>query len=169
MTETSWKYLRLKANSPEELKDKYREVFIETYVRDKNGHEIKIYDWNGTRVRFNPRAFDHAFSESSDYRFGDGTHDIPFSKKRARCILWIKYALTQHDHTIEVRNQRHKGGRHAKKRRVLLVVEERYIIVLQWRDNTGELQFITAFPANQSAIAKLNREGGWVETKKPQS
>jgi hypothetical protein len=47
----------------------------------------------GNKVLFNSRTFDHAFSESMDYRFGGGSHDVPFSKKRARCILWIKEVL----------------------------------------------------------------------------
>lgn len=170
VTDHLWKYLRLKAKSEKELKEKYRKVFIETYVKDSSGNEIKLYDWAGTRVRFNPRSFDHAFSESSDYRFGDGSHDLPFSKKRARCVLWIKEALTADEGTIEVRNQYRKGSRGRQtKRRVLLVVEEQYVIVLQYRENTGDLQFITAFVANRGAVEKIKRDGGWIETKKPQS
>ena len=170
MTKHLWPYLRLKAKTENELKEKYRKVFIETYVMDSDGNEIKMYDWKGVRVRFNARNFDHAFSESSDYRFGDGTHNIPFSKKRARCILWIKEALMADQGTIEVRNQYRKGSRgRNKKRRVLLVVEEQYVIVLQYRDNTKDLQFITAYVANRSAIEKIKREGGWIETKKSPS
>ncbi len=170
MTKHLWPYLRLKAKSEKELKEKYRKVFIETYVRDVNGNEIKLFDWSGTRVRFNSRSFDHAFSESSDYRFRDGSHDLPLSKRRARCILWIKEALTALQGTIEVRNQYRKvsSGRN-KKRRVLLVVEEKYVIVLQYRDKKKELQFITAYIADRSSVDKIIREGGWIETKKSPS
>ncbi len=170
VTKHLWPYLRLKAESDEELKEKYRKVFIETYVKDGNGNEIEIYDWQGIRVRFHQRNFDHAFSESSNYRFGDGFHDLSLSKKRARCILWIKEALTSNRGTIEVRNQYRKNNRgRKKKRRVLLVVEEKYVIVLEHRDSIKELQFITAYIAGIGAVQKLQREGGWVKTKKSPS
>jgi hypothetical protein len=163
--------LRLKANSDNELKALYRKVYIENYVKDADGKEIELYDWHGIRVHFNADAFDHAFSESSDYRFGDGNHDLPFSKRRARCILWIKEVLTVSAGTIERYNQTRKDTRgRPRQRRVLLVVEERYIIVLQVRDKDRELEFITAFPGDEGYIRKIKKEGGWVETKKmPQS
>jgi hypothetical protein len=81
-----WPLLRLKANTETELKQLYRKAYLETYIRDADGNEIEIYDWHGRRVRFHARTFDHAFSASSNYRFGDGFHDLPFSNPRARCI-----------------------------------------------------------------------------------
>lgn len=170
MTEHLWPYLRLKADTDKELKEKYRKVFIETYVRDTKGNEIKIYDWHGRRIRFSPRSFDHAFSESSDYRFGNGFHDRPLSKKRARCILWIKEALAASRGTIEVRSQyrRDTRGRN-RKRRVVLVVEERYVVIIQYRENTGDYQFITAYVADKRKIEKIKSDGGWLETKKSPS
>lgn len=165
-----WPFLRLKSDTKEKLKELYRKVYIETYVRDTEGKEIKIYDWHGTRVHFNARTFDHAFSESSDYRFSDGNHDIPFSKRRARCLLWIKEALTATAGTIQRWNQmRNDSCGRPKQRRLLLVIEERYVIVLQVRDKDYELEFITAFIADKNSIKKIEREGGWTETKKPQS
>lgn len=170
MTNHLWPYLRLKADSEDELKALYRKVYIETYVRDASGKEIKLYDWHGTRVHFNVNTFDHAFSESTDYRFGDGKHDLPFSKRRARCILWIKEVLSVSAGTIERYNQTRRDTRGRKKqRRVLLVVEERYVVVLQVRDQDRELEFITAFPGDKGYIRKIKKESGWAETKKSPS
>ena len=170
MSENLWPYLRLKAKTDEELKEKYRKVFIETYIKDSNDNEIKIYDWEGTRVRFSTQSFEHAFSESSDYRFSDGFHDIPLSKKRARCILWIKEVLSGDQGTIEIYNQSRIGSRgRQKKNRVLLVTEENYLVVLEYRKKDNDLQFITAYPIYKNKLQQIRREGGWVETKKPQS
>ncbi len=147
-----------------------RKVDIETYVQDTEGKKIKIYDWRGTRVHFNARTFDNAFSESSDYRFSDGNHNIPFSKPRARCILWIKKALTATAGTIERWNQTRNDSRgRSRQRRLLLVVEERYVIVLQVLDKDHELEFITAFIADKNYIKRIKAKGGYAETKKPQS
>ena len=71
-----WPLLRLKANTEAELKEQYRKIYLETYVRDAEGKGIELYDWHGRRIRFHARSFDHAFSESSDYRYGDGFHDL---------------------------------------------------------------------------------------------
>ncbi len=168
-----WPLLRLKANTEAERKEKYRKVYLETYVRDAEGKEIVIYDWNGRRVRFHARSFDHAFSESSDYRYGDGTHDLPFSMRRARCILWIKEVLAATRGTIECRLQLRCDTRgRSKKRRVLLVVEEKYVLVLQESDRTQDLEFVTAYIADERSIRRIQSErggGGWIETKKSPS
>ena len=170
MTKHLWPLLRLTADSEEEVKELYRKVFIETYVRDADGNEIKLYDWNGVRVHFNARSFDHAFSESSDYRFGTGDHDVPFSKRRARCILWIKEVLAVTAGTVERWNQTRRDSRgRSRQRRVLLVVEEQYVIVLQVRNKDQELEFITAFVANEGYIRDMKTKSGWAETKMPQS
>jgi hypothetical protein len=56
-----------------------------------------------------------------------------------------------------------------KKRRVLIVVEERYVVVLEERKEPKLLEFITAFPADESYLKKIRQESGLVEIKKPQS
>ena len=135
-----------------------------------DGREITLRAWNGTHVQFHPKDFDHAFSESSDYRFGSGDHNIPFSHKRARCLLWIKEALTASKGIIERRQHFRKDGRgKLKKRRVLIVVEERYVVVLEERNNPETLKFITAFPAEETYLKKIRKESLLLETKKPQS
>ncbi len=114
-----WPLLRLKAESQKALREAYRKVYLEAYVRGSDGQEIQIFDWLGNRVRFSghPKFFDHAFSESSSYRFGSGVHDLPFSEKRARCIFWIKEVLAASRGTIERRLSIRKDSRERKKKR----------------------------------------------------
>jgi len=170
MTEHLWPFLRLRAATDEALIEAYRRVYIETYVRTSDGEAIEIFDWMGKRVLFHPRTFDHAFSESTDYRFGGGCHDVPFSKKRARCILWIKEVLAASKGCIERRHQYRKDSRgRSKKRRVLIVVEERYVVVLEEREAQKVLEFITAFTADENYLKKIRQESGLMEIKKPQS
>ncbi len=161
--------MRLDAETEDELKEKYKEVYVENYVRTTDGQNIEIYDWQGNRIRFGYYGFDHAFSESSNYHTSH-EHDIPFSKKRARRILWIKEVLSASKGTIERRHQIRKNSRgRRKERRTLLVVEEKYVVVLEQSKTPGELRFVTAFPADAGYIEKLRRESTLEEIKKPQS
>lgn len=170
MPEHLWPLLRLEASTEDELIDAYRRVYLENYVYSGDGHDIEVFDWLGNRVHFHEKDFDHAFSESSDYRFGSGAHNIPFSKQRARCMLWIKEILSASKGTIERRQQFRKDSRgRQKKRRVLIVVEEKYVVVLEERQNPGELKFVTAFPADDNYLKKIRKESLLLETKKPQS
>lgn len=169
MSKHLWPQLRLKANTEEELKEKYRTVYIEKYVRKNNGQKIEIYDWQGNRIIFGPHFFEHAFSESSDYR-RKKEHNIPFSKKRARRILWIEEVLSATKGTIERRHQRRKDSRgRLKIRRTLIVLEEKYVVVLEQRKKPCILSFVTAFPADSDYIEKIRRESELHEIKKPQS
>jgi type I restriction enzyme R subunit len=56
-----------------------------------------------------------------------------------------------------------------RKRRCLIVVEERYVVVLEERDGGDGLDFISAFPADNGYLKKLRAESLLVEIKKPQS
>ena len=170
MSDHIWPLLRLNAATDKELVEAYRRVYIETYVKTVDGKDIELYDWQGNRIIFRAWAFDHAFSESADYRFGSGVHDIPFSKRRARCILWIKEVIAATKGCIERRHQSRKDSRgRLKKRRVLIVIEERYVVVLEERNCPKELEFITAFPADESYLQHIRRESSLREIKKPQS
>ncbi len=173
MADHLWPLLRLKTASEIELKEAYRKIFIENYVIAPNGEQVVLSDWDGKRVHFNPRNFVHAFSESSDYRFGSGEHDISLSMRRVRRILWIKEVLTASKGSIERRQQFRKDsrGRTSKKRRMLIVVEEKYVVVLEERDNHSEFDFITAFPADRNYLDKIRRESSLLDVKKekPQS
>jgi hypothetical protein len=170
MSDHLWPLVRLEASTEEKLVEAYRQLFLETYVESRDGKTVELYDWYGSRIHFNQRIFDHAFSESSNYRFGSGVHNIPFSTKRARCILWIREVLTASGGTIEVRQQFRKDSRNrSKKRRVLLVVEEKYVVVLEERPNHKEYEFVSAFPADEAYVQKIRKESLLLETKKPQS
>jgi hypothetical protein len=49
------------------------------------------------------------------------------------------------------------------------VTEEKYVVVLQENEKTGDLEFLSAFSADRSYIQKIQRESALVETKMPQS
>lgn len=167
MPEHLWPLARLDAATEEELTAAYRRLFLETYVVTRDGKVIELFDWHGNRIHFNPRIFDHAFSESSNYRFGSGVHNVPFSRKRARCILWIREVISASKGTIEVRQQFRKDSRNrSKKRRVLIVVEEKYVVVLEELANHKEFEFISAFPADETYVQKIRKESLLLETKK---
>jgi len=137
-------------------------------VIDADGKEIEWYEWGGKRVRFNRHAFDHAFSESSNYKLSQGVHDIPFSKKRARCILWIKEVLIACAGSIERRVSMRRDSRNRIKRnRVLLVIEEKYVVILEEKKGLNDLYFITAYPADKHYIdSVIKRDSALLETKK---
>lgn len=146
-----WSLLRLKANNDEELKQMYKEVYIKEYVNQE------IYDFNGTRVIFPYSQFEHAFSESSDYKNAHGYHDIPFSKKRARYMPWIKKVLMKDSGNIEYRFEyrsevRTKNGKKVVAR-IYAVVEEKYIVVLDQKEK--DLYFITGVPHDSSSFKKM--------------
>ncbi|MFT5654396.1 MAG: hypothetical protein ACI9XU_000110 [Arenicella sp.] len=168
MQESLWKQLRITANSETELIEAYRRVYLDTYVLDENGKPRVFSDWRGETYRFSARAFDHAFTESKNYRTSNGIHDGGFSKKRARRILWIKEVLAESAGTISKLVQSRKNNRGQQvKRRTLIVLEERYVVVFNDPKKTGEAhQFITAFPADQHYIAKVKRESFIVETRR---
>lgn len=86
-------------------------------------------------------------------------------------MLWIKEVLAGSAGTIEVRGQHRKDSRgRMRKRRTLIVVEERYVVVLQACEKEGyEFEFVTAFPADQAYLEKIRRESALLEIKKPQS
>jgi hypothetical protein len=166
VTEKVWSLLRLKADSDEELKEKYRQVYIDEYVMQE------IYDWMGNRIFFAKHQFYHAFSESSDYRNSFGEHDIPFSKRRARHILWIKKALmvapSKISYTVECRSEMRRKTRNRRQTNVVTrtytVIEERYVVVLDKKDN--KYHFVTAIPASASYIKSIIKKSALIRSKK---
>ena len=168
MCKSLWPQLRLKADTEEELIEKYRQVYLDTYVRDEFGNKRTFTDWTGVTYQFGAHAFDHAFTESTNYRTSAGIHDGGFSKRRARRILWIKEVLALTSGTIQRYSQSRQTyrGRIAK-RRTLVVVEERYVVVFNApQKKSGHHQFVTAFPADKNYLTKIKRESFLVETKK---
>jgi hypothetical protein len=165
--EKVWSLLRLKADNDEELKEKYRQVYIDEYVTQE------IYDWMGNRIFFAAHQFYHAFSESSDYRNSFGEHDIPFSKRRARHILWIKKALmvesSQISYTVECRSEMRRKTRNRRQTNVVTrtytVIEGRYVVVLD-KKNNNEYHFVTAIPASASYIKNIIKKSALIGSKK---
>jgi hypothetical protein len=49
----------------------------------------------------------------------------------------------------------------------LIVVEERYVVVLEEREEPKVLEFITAFLADESYLEKIRQESGLLEIKNP--
>ncbi len=168
MNEKPWKLLRLYAKTEIELKEKYKQVYFDEYVNKE------IFDWFGNRVIFPFSQFDHAFSESSNYKESFGIHDIPFSERRARYIMWIKDVLNASigtvDYSIEYRTELRKKKGKPVVTKSFLLIEERYIIVLDTKPNKSELFFITAYVADKDYIKKLrNRSILLVNKKVPSS
>lgn len=173
MSEPLWPQLRLKADTEEELIKKYRKVYLDTYVWDERGNRRTFSGWDGGSYQFPAHAFDHAFTESKNYRTSAGIHDGGFSKKRARRILWIKEVLALPAGTIQRYSQSRNTNRGRKvKRRTMVVVEaryveERYVVVFNDPErNNAAYQFVTAFPADQNYLQKLKRESYLAETRR---
>ena len=167
MSESLWKQLRLEADSEEELIARYRQIYHDTYVWDENRERRVFADWTGCRYQFSERAFDHAFSESKNYRTSSGIHDNGWSYSRLRRILWIKEVLNLSAGTIQRYSQTRKDsrGRQAK-RRTLVVVEERYVVVFDAPKKRGEPhQFVTAFSADGSYMEQIKRTSFLAETR----
>lgn len=172
MSDHLWALLRLSADTDEDLKEAYRQVYLRHYVQAEDGQRIEIVDWLGNRIHFNghPNFFEHAFTEHKNYRSSYGVHSNKLDKRRARCLLWIKEVLRGEAGTIERRHQTRKDDRgRLRKRRSLIVVEEKYVVVLEERDGGDGLDFISAFPADEGYLKKLRAESLLVEIKKPQS
>ncbi|BFM09702.1 hypothetical protein [Halioxenophilus aromaticivorans] len=167
MTESLWPQLRLKADTEEELIEKYREVYLKTYIHDENGNARVFTDWCGVTYKFGAGAFDHAFTEPTNYRTSAGIHDGGFSKKRARRILWIKEVLALSAGTVQRYSQSRQTDRgKTAKRRTLVVVEEKYVVVFDDpRKAGGPHWFVTAFPADQDYLERIKRTSFLVETK----
>ena len=171
MADTLWPLLDPAGASEDEQREYFLRLFLENYVMGAQGQEPDIRDWHGRRVKFHPPNFDHAFSEASNYRLSSGVHDIPLSMRRAQRMLWIKEAIAGSAGTIEVRAQTRKDSRgRMRKRRTLIVVDERYVVVLQACEKEGyAFEFVTAFPADQAYLDKIRHESALLEMKKPQS
>lgn len=131
----------------------YRQVYLDEYVH------ADVRDWAGRRVRFHAPSFEHAFSEATNYRLSAGVHDVPLSEKRLQRIHWIKLALGGAGVQIEVLAQTRQDSRgRMKRRRSLIVLDNRYVVVLEPSDEVGfAFMFITAFPADQSYLDRIRR------------
>ena len=151
MSEKVWPLLRFQADNDDELKEMYRKVYVDEYVNQE------IYDFNGTRVIFPYSQFEHAFSESSNYKTSYGYHDIPFSKKRARYLLWIKKVIMKDNGSVDYKFEYRTEMKTKKGKKVIAriyaVIDEKYIVVL---DKKGDkLYFITGIPHDNNSFKNL--------------
>ncbi|AQQ69185.1 hypothetical protein Mag101_17270 [Microbulbifer agarilyticus] len=171
MGESLWPQLRLEAESLAELAERYREVYLKTYVKDEEGNQRTFTDWNGYTYRFAARQFDHAFSKASNYRAGTGVHDGGWCRKRLRRILWIREVLALSAGTVQRYSQVRQNMRGKNvKRRTLVVLEEKYVVVFDDPKKPGQpFHFVTAFPADETYLSKVIRQKSChLETKKAQ-
>lgn len=153
MVDPAWPLCVINEREEGRLFAAYRQIYLEEYVR------ADVRDWAGRRVRFHGPSFGHAFSEASNYRLSAGVHDVPLSLKRLQRIRWIKLALSGDGVQIEVLAQTRQDNRgRMKRRRSLIVLDNRYVVVLEPSDEDGfAFVFITAFPADQSYLDRIRR------------
>ncbi len=170
MPDPGWPLLELVAESVEKQKEQCRDIYLREYVQST------IRDWQGRRIKFHAHSFDHAFSQSGNYRLSAGVHEVDFSKVRAQRIRWINLALTSNEVNIEVVTQTRTDSRgRPRKRRTVIVLDNRYVVVLEpIIDQEYAFEFVTAFHAEQSYLDKIRRGAQVVERrkadiKKPQS
>lgn len=125
----------------------YRSFFESNYCRTP----VKTFD--GIKVRFRKRDFNHCFFES--VRAKDDT----FSAARAERLLWIKATLQDPDSDRYVGwNKRQK--RYDKNRRVTLV-KGNYVVVIALTGNQ-RADFITAYVAdNKETLRKIRSNPRW--------
>ena len=159
MVDPGWALCVLQTDDEVKLLSAYRQIYVDEYVR------ADVRDWAGRRVRFHRPSFGQAFSEASDYRLSAGVHDVPLSLARLQRIHWIKLALAGEGVRIEVLAQTRKDSRgRMKRRRSLIVLDNRYVVVLEPSEEFGfDFFFVTAFPADQSYLDRIRRGANVVE------
>jgi len=126
--------------------DQYRAFYESTYCRGP------ITTFDGIKVRFRKRDFNHCFFESVQKQ------DDTFSPKRSERVLWIKAALQDQNAELRVGwNNREKKP--APDRRVAIAGHD-YVVVIRL---TGEkeAQFVTAFIADQDGLEKIRTNPRW--------
>jgi hypothetical protein len=161
-----WPLLSIPEGTDAELISHCWEYFCRAYIRDADGVPIVVTDWRGTVVRVSRNTYDHVVSGHRDYRDGLGLHELPFVRERAKRLPWIGFTLDGRAVT-EVRHQELSTNRgRRRKRRVLIVTEAAYVVVLDRQDD-GCLRLRTAFPADASYLRKIRSEGSQIEIHRP--
>lgn len=136
---------------PQLKKFKTENEFCRYFKKEYCLREVETFD--GIRVYFREKRFNHAFYESSKKDGGKGA----FSLVRAQRVDWIRITLESS------KSEMFQGWDSAKKRydpcRRVSVLYEDFIVVIEMRlKKTGELkaEFITCFQADNS-IEKIRR------------
>lgn len=167
--EVDWELCELDAADDASLREAYRAIYLDEYVT------AEVRDWRGRRILFHRFTFDHAFSEASNYRTSAGVHDVSLSLARARRIHWIRKALAAEDVDVDVLGQVRRDSRGRPiRRRTLIVLDNRYVVVLQVSTREGcDFEFVTAFPASATYLVQIRRGSSVMERRrrkrKPQS
>lgn len=153
MVDPGWPLCVIDEEDEDRLFAAYHQIYMDEYVR------ADVRDWSDRRVRFHAPSFEHTFSEATNYRLSAGVHDVPLSLRRLQRIRWIKLALGGAGVQIEVLAQMRQDSRgRIKRRRSLIVLDNRYVVVLEPSEEHGfAFVFITAFPADQSYLDKIRR------------
>jgi hypothetical protein len=158
-----WELCQLEADDDASLREAYRDIYIREYVN------ADVRDWSGRRVLFHRPTFNHAFSEATNYRTSVGVHDVELSLSRAKRIYWIKKALAAEDVNVDVIGQTRQDSRgRPRRRRTLVVLENRYVVVLQLSQREGyDFEFVTAFVASVAYLQEIRRGCNVVEKRRP--
>lgn len=162
-----WPFLMFEGLEGEALVAKYREVYLNHYVRNENGSQKIWNDWTGAQVKFSSFRFDHAFTDTQNYRQGlDHEH---FSIERAKRMLWIEQVLCASAGTIyRFGSSRRSDRGQTLKRRTFLVNEENYLVVLNDPATLEKpFEFLTAYAIRDlDYLKKLKQTSVLIETKK---
>ena len=139
--------------TPAEYRDRFERIYCRT----------PIATFDGIKVRFRKRNFNHAFFESSSKR----DRDDKFSPLRAERIDWIRTALQDPEAELYV-GVDHERKRRDFNRRVAIARGEYVVIVAMTGANTAD--FVTAFvdtgplPGRNFSSVELIRMGPrWIQ------
>lgn len=154
-----WELCEPEADDDDALREAYRDIYMREYVN------ADVRDWRGRRVLFHRFTFEHAFSGATNYRTAAGVHDVELSLSRARRIYWIKKALAAEDVDVDVIGQTRQDSRgRPRLRRTLIVLDNRYVVVLQLAKRDGfDFEFVTAFVASVAYLQEIRRGCNVVE------
>ena len=115
-----------------------------------------IHSFDGIRVYFPKRQFDHAFFGSADRKARDKSL---FSRPRAQRIDWIRAALEDPAAELFVGWDRDK--KRLNPRRRVTVIYGNYVIVLSLKRLGTAATFITAYLATPHTLRKIRSGPRW--------
>lgn len=132
----------------EELWRAYQRVFVETYVRNREGNAPTFSDWRGRQIKFHRENFRHAFTRNPRFREGVD-HSVALDLRRAQRVLWIKEAINVSAGTIRLYREQFREDGCQKRRKLFYVVEEAYVVIFnEPTDPQAPLQFVSAYPTD---------------------
>jgi hypothetical protein len=165
--EPLWPFLIYEGLEGAAMVAKYRDVYLNHYVRHADGTSKIWQDWTGAAIKFPSHQFEHAFTQSQGYR--QGLDHESFSLERAKRIMWIEQVLNASAGTINRYSSTRQSDRGRQlKRRTFFVNEENYLVVLNDPAKAGvPFQFVTAYAVmDLDYLRKLKQTSVLIETKK---